>query len=156
MLNNTLFTSHLITNRYPTALDSFHISLWSQFSIGCFMDDAIGCFEEAVRISPADPYRWAFLSYGATAFLFKGAYDKAVEWASEAAAVPNAHYWPTAIRASALAHADRMDEAREAVAKLVELRPGITCDFVRERLFYLKDEAQIDAYVSGLAKAGLT
>ena len=132
-----------------------HCGLGDSMAYSGALDDAIECFEEAVRISPADPYRWAFLSYGATAFLFKGAYDKAVEWASEAASVPNAHYWPTAIRASALAHADRMDEAREAVAKLVELRPGITCEFVRERLFYLKDEAQIDAYVSGLAKAGL-
>ena len=87
--------------------------------------------------------------------MFRGDFDEAAKWAEEAATVPNAHYWPTAIRASALAHGGRMEEARAALDQLRDLRPGITCDFVRDRLFYLKDPGQVDAYVSGLAKAGL-
>ncbi|NHX28207.1 hypothetical protein HA397_30190, partial [Escherichia coli] len=75
---------------------------------------------------------------------------------SEAESVPNSHYWPTAIRASALAHLDRIDEAKRALAELRAARPGITCEFVRERLFYLRDQDQIETYVSGLRKAGLS
>ena len=119
------------------------------------LDEAISCFEEAVRISPADPYRWAFLSYGATAFLFRGDYQNAADWAQEAERVPNAHYWPTAIKASALAHAGDAKGASEAVEDLKLMRPGITNEFVRSRLFYLRDPDQIDTYVSGLQKAGL-
>ena len=48
-----------------------------------------------------------------------------------------------------------MKKAGDAVQHLKNLRPGIDCDFVRERLFYLRDADQIDLYVSGLAAAGL-
>ena len=75
-----------------------HCGLGDSMAYSGKLDDAIACFEEAVRISPSDPYRWAFLSYGATAFLFKGDYEKAVKWAAEAEAVPNSHYWPTVRR----------------------------------------------------------
>ncbi len=132
-----------------------HCGLGDSMAYSGQLDDAMACFNEAVRISPADPYRWAFLAYGATALLFQGSYEKAAEWASEAESVPNSHYWPTAIRASALAHLDRMEEAKRAVAQLQAARPGITSDFVRSRLFYLRDADQIETYVSGLQKAGL-
>ncbi|MEM1360727.1 MAG: BTAD domain-containing putative transcriptional regulator [Pseudomonadota bacterium] len=132
-----------------------HCGLGDSMAYSGQLDDAIQSFEEAVRISPSDPYRWAFLSYGATAFLFKGDYEDAVKWASEAEAVPNAHYWPTAIRASALAHMGEGARAKEAIAQLQKLRPGIDSNFVRKRLFYLKDDSQIDTYVSGLKMAGL-
>lgn len=119
------------------------------------VDRAMDCFNEAVRISPSDPYRWAFLSYGATALLFRGDFEEAVSWASRAESVPNAHFWATAIKASALGHLGRTEEAQRAVGELRGRHPGISCDYVRERLFYLRDSAQVDRYVSGLAKAGL-
>jgi len=133
-----------------------HCGLGDSMAYSGQLDRAINCFEEAVRISPSDPYRWAFLSYGATAFLFKGAFDEAAKWAAEAESVPNSHYWPTAIRASALAHLDRTQDAADAVASLKLQRPGITSDFVRRRLFYLRDPEQLELYVSGLQKAGLS
>ena len=132
-----------------------HCGLGDSMAYSGQLEDALECFEEAVRISPSDPYRWAFLSYGATALLFKGAYEEAAKWATEAESVPNSHYWPTAIRVSALAHMDRMAEATSALKHLKERRPGITADFVESRLFYLKDPQQIETYVSGLRKAGL-
>ena len=132
-----------------------HCGLGDAMAYSGRLDEAVGCFEEAVRISPRDPYRWAFLSYGATAFLFKGDFDEAINWASEAETVPNAHYWPTAILVSALANKGDMARAKDALARLLKLRPGITRDFVRQRLFYLRDPNQIDLYLEGLEKAGL-
>ncbi len=132
-----------------------HCGLGDSMAYAGSLDEAMNCFEEAVRVSPTDPYRWAFLSYGATALLFRGDYDKADDWAAKAEAMPNAHYWPTAIRVSSLAHAGRMPEAQTALARLKDMRPGITCDFVRSRLFYLRDPAQVETYVSGLELAGL-
>ncbi len=133
-----------------------HCGLGDSMAYAGELDAAMSCFEEAVRVSPNDPYRWAFLSYGATALLFRGDFDEADKWAAEAEAMPNAHYWPTAIRASALAHAGRNGEAETALARLKNMRPGITCDFVESRLFYLRDPEQVEAYVSGLKKAGLS
>lgn len=132
-----------------------HCGLGDSMAYAGDLDAAMSCFEEAVRVSPNDPYRWAFLSYGATALLFRGDYPEADAWAAEAESMPNAHYWPTAIRASALAHAGRMDEAQASLERLLEMRPGITCDFIESRLFYLRDHGQLDTYVSGLRKAGL-
>ena len=132
-----------------------HCGLGDSMAYAGDLDTAMTCFEEAVRVSPNDPYRWAFLSYGATALLFRGDFAEAEKWAAEAEAMPNAHYWPTAIRASALAHDGRMDEAKESLSRLVAMRPGISCEFIESRLFYLRDPGQVDTYVSGLRKAGL-
>lgn len=133
-----------------------HCGLGDSMAYAGDLDAAMTCFEKAVRVSPNDPYRWAFLSYGATALLFRGDYDEADKWATEAEAMPNAHYWPTAIRASALAHAGREREAEAALERLIDMRPGLTCNFVESRLFYLRCPGQVETYVSGLRKAGLS
>ena len=132
-----------------------HCGLGDSLAYSGDLDAAMDCFSEAVRISPSDPYRWAFLGYGATALLFRGDYEEAAAWAARAESVPNAHFWATAIKASALAHMGRNDEAARAVGELRQRHPGISCDYVRERLFYLRDPGQVDVYISGLAKAGL-
>jgi len=132
-----------------------HCGLGDSLAYSGDLDVAMECFEEAVRISPKDPYRWAFLGYGATALLFKKDFEGALDWATRSAAVPNSHYWATALRVSALGHLGRDDEAKTALAELEELKPGLSCDYVRERLFYLRDPEQINLYVGGLRKAGL-
>lgn len=132
-----------------------HCGLGDSLAYSGKLDDAMERFEEAVRLSPSDPYRWAFLSYGATALLFKGEYEESAKWALKAESVPNSHYWATAIRASALGHLGVEKQATAALQELLRRKPGIDCDFVRERLFYLQDPSQIDLYVDGLRKAGL-
>lgn len=132
-----------------------HCGLGDSLAYAGHPNAAMECFEEAVRLSPSDPYRWAFLSYGATALLFKREFERAADWATQAESVPNAHYWATAIRTSALGHLGEFERATSALAELKEKRPGITCDWVRSRLFYLRDPKQLDIYVEGLRKAGL-
>ncbi len=59
------------------------------------------------------------------------------------------------MKAAALGHLGDRERAARAVEELRSLRPGIASAFVRERLFYLSDPAQLDIYVEGLRKAGL-
>ncbi|MHA1524788.1 MAG: BTAD domain-containing putative transcriptional regulator [Alphaproteobacteria bacterium] len=118
-------------------------------------EEAIPKFEEAVRLSPHDPHRWAFSMYGALAHIFAGHYERAAEWALAAIRVPNSHYWANAALVSALGHLDRKDEAKHALRELTALKPGFDCAFARERFFFLEDQAQIDRYIDGLAKAGV-
>ena len=132
-----------------------HCGLGDSLAYSGDLDGAMASFEEAVRISPKDPYRWAFLNYGAKALLFKKDFEAALDWATRAEAVPNSHYWTTTLRASVLGHLGRSDEAAQALKELRARKPGITCDYVRERLFYLRDPAQLDLYIEGLRKAGL-
>ncbi len=52
-LYNTVFTSHKIINRSSESIDSFHVSLWVDPDLGCFLDDYIG----------SSPDQNAFFSY---------------------------------------------------------------------------------------------
>jgi len=118
-------------------------------------DEALARFEKAVDLSPNDPQRWAFLTYGALALIFKGDYEAAVRWTERAAAIPNCQYWTLAHRAVALASLDRRDEARAAVDLLLARRPGFSLRFAEQKLFYLKREDQRRFYLDALARAGV-
>lgn len=132
-----------------------HCALGDSLAYAGRLEEAIPRFQEAVRISPHDPYRWAFLTYGAMAYLFQHEHENAARWASEAARVPNAHYSANAALVAALGHLGRKQESAAALAELLEIRPDFCCQLARERLFYLKDQAQLEHYIDGLKKAGV-
>ena len=118
-------------------------------------DEAITQFSRAVELGAHDPQRWAFLSYGALALLFAGRYEEALEWADEAAALPNCQYWTAAHRVVALAHLEREDAWAGAVARLLDQCPHFTVAYARDKLFYLKRSEQLDQYLDGLTRAGV-
>jgi TolB-like protein/Tfp pilus assembly protein PilF len=117
-------------------------------------DEAIRQFEHAIALSSNDPQRWAFFTYGALAFIFKGDFERAVEWADRAAEIPNHQYWTYAHKAVALALMGKEAEARHALAAALAKEPRLSVRYARERLYYLKDTAQLDRYAEGLERAG--
>ncbi len=117
--------------------------------------DAVPCFEKAIHLSPNDPWRWAFYSYGAFALILVGQLEQAVEWARKAILVPSCQYWARAHLAVALAYLGRTTEAAATLAELKKVNPGFSLAFVRERLFYLESDEQLDRYLEGLRRAGL-
>ncbi len=118
--------------------------------------EAVPRFEEAIRLSPQDPRKWAFLVYGSLALLFLERYDEAAEWANRAVQVPNATFWADAQLVAALSHAGRIDEATVAADALSRRNPDFSAnDFARKILFYVKDPAWIAHYREGLRQAGL-
>jgi tetratricopeptide (TPR) repeat protein len=119
------------------------------------LTEAIPCFEKAAQLSPHDPQRWACYAYRALAHLLAGEFDSAVKWGTKATRVPNCHYWAFAHRVSALGYLQRTAELATAVADLLRRKPGFSCAFARERLFYIRDAAHIERYVEGLRRAGL-
>lgn len=118
-------------------------------------DEAIGCFDTAIALSPNDPQLWAFYSYGALASIFKQDFEKALRWAELASTIPNCQYWATAHQAVSLALLDQTDEACKRAKRLVTERPGFTRKFAREKMFYLKNPEQIELYLKGLELAGV-
>jgi TolB-like protein len=118
-------------------------------------DEAIEEFARSVSLGAHDPQRWAFLSYGALALLFAGRYDEALEWADQAAALPNCQYWTTAHRVVALTRLGRHDDAADAVRALLAHCPDFSLEFARTKLFYLKRREQLDLYLGALAEAGV-
>lgn len=117
--------------------------------------DAIPFFEKAIRLSPNDPWRWAFYAYGALALILVGRLEQAVEWAQKAILVPNCQYWARAHLAVALGYLGRTAEAAATLAELKKLRPVFSLAFVREQLFYLESSEQVERYLEGLRRAGL-
>lgn len=119
------------------------------------LDDAIAQFEQAIRLSPHDPYRWGFYSYRSLAHLFLHEYEAAADWAERATQVPNAQYWAYAHRVAALGYLDRPAQIRNAIEELLKRKPDFTRGFAREHLFYIKSKEQIETYLEGLRKAGI-
>jgi TolB-like protein len=118
-------------------------------------DEAIPHFEKAVAISPNHPQLWAFLSYGAMAFLFKHDFERALNWAERALDIPNCQYWAMAHAAVALAYLNRSNEAARMVERLLVERPAFSRAFARRKLFYVKRPEQLELYLEGLSKAGV-
>ncbi len=118
-------------------------------------DEAMQRFEKAVALSTNDPQRWAFLTYGALALIFKQDFETSLVWSEKAIEVPNCQYWTIAHQAVALAYLDRQDEARRSVEKLLAENPGFTTAFAEQKLFYLKRPEQLKLYLDGLLMAGV-
>ena len=107
-------------------------------------------------MSPHDPFRWAFYSYRSLTHLFRGEFEEAASWARKAVQIPNAHYWARAHLVAAFGHLGDSRQAASAIQDLLRFKPGFSVDFARERLFYLKRSEQLEAYLDGLRKAGMT
>lgn len=132
-----------------------HCGLGDSLAYEGRLDESIDCFEKAVELSPNDPQLWAFLTYGALAFLFKGDFTTALKWADRASTIPNCQYWTTAHKVVALVNLDRVEEAKRSVSHLLQQNPDFSLAFTREKLFYLKNPEQIELYMRGLQSAGV-
>ncbi len=117
-------------------------------------EKAIDHFEQAITLSSNDPQRWAFFTYGALACIFQGNFEKAVRWVEQASHIPNHQYWTYAHKAVALAGLDQLNDAAAALAQAQKMEPQLNLSFARERLYYLRDEGQLTAYLNGLKRAG--
>ena len=118
--------------------------------------EAMPCFERAIQLSPHDPQRWSCYAYRALAHLLAGEFESAVEWGTKATRVPNCHYWAFAHRVAALGYLQRPAESAAAIAELMRRKPGFSCSFARERLFYIRESQHIERYLEGLRRAGLS
>ncbi|MBL4719667.1 MAG: tetratricopeptide repeat protein, partial [Alphaproteobacteria bacterium] len=119
------------------------------------MSEAIGQFEKAIKLSPHDPFRWAFYSYRSLAHLFLKDFEAAEYWANTAIRVPNSHYWANAHLVVALSYQNRKNATHDALAHLLARKPNFTCERAKNRLFYIKSPDQLSLYIDGLRTAGL-
>lgn len=118
-------------------------------------EESLERFQKAIDLSPNDPQRWAFYTYGALVLIFMGDYEKAVEWTERASVIPNCQYWTTAHRAVALAYLGESEEAARAVDSLLREKPDFSQAFAKRKLFYLKRDDQRQCYLKGLKLAGV-
>jgi DNA-binding SARP family transcriptional activator/TolB-like protein len=79
---------------------------------------AITASDHSRQISPFDPLMFAMLASRAVALLRLKRFDEAADWASRAAARPNAHLHVQALSAYASGLAGRIPEARAGIARI--------------------------------------
>ena len=113
--------------------------------------------EEALRLSPRDSFVAAWMSIAGDAKLFLGKDEEAVTRLSRAIALNRNNPYTYFLLAAALAHLDRMDEARDAVQAGLALNPNFT---MRRYLAGAASDhptflAQRERAVVGLRKAGV-
>ena len=89
-------------------------------------DAALGHFEQAMRISPFDPAMCGFVAGAATAHMIAGRYEQALSLAQRAVEdVPTFSFSHRALVLS-LGFLGRIDEARRAAQRMLELTPKFT------------------------------
>ena len=117
-------------------------------------DRAIEEFSRAMRLSPADPEIGYVLGGLAFAFIAKGDFEKALEYARRSAhEMPR---WVGAWRAVATASikTDRLQEAQEAAQHILLLSPHFSVSEAR-RGYMIRDKSAHEMYFDALRKAGL-
>jgi TolB-like protein/Tfp pilus assembly protein PilF len=139
----------------PT-LATAHCGLADSLAYEGRYDEALVGFKKAIDLSPNDPQRWAFLTYGALALIFQRNFEEAVVWANKASEIPNCQYWTAAHKAVALAYLGRQEEARKSIDTLMAQNRKFSVTYARQKLFYLKSPEQRQMYLEGLAMAGLS
>jgi adenylate cyclase len=139
----------------PNLAAAWSASGWVRIYLG-EPADAIERFAQAIRLSPLDPLAYVACAGMGFAYLFAGRYDEAVSWARKAShEQPD---WAGSWRVAAIAYAlsDRIMEAREAMARLREIDPGLRLSNHLARLAPpFRRSEDLARFTEGLRKAGL-
>jgi TolB-like protein/class 3 adenylate cyclase/Flp pilus assembly protein TadD len=115
---------------------------------------AIEAVERARRLSPFDPYTFHCALVIAVAHVAARRFEQAIEWADRALHDQPRLVVAMRVKAVALAHLGRLDEAGAEVGRLLAIYPKLTIAGLRESLRYAAPEI-VELVVTGLRLAGL-
>ncbi|HEY2068846.1 MAG TPA: adenylate/guanylate cyclase domain-containing protein [Rhizomicrobium sp.] len=117
------------------------------------LSEALTLLRMAMRLSPHDPVMYYWLDGMAMADLMSGRFAEALHWARRATQENPA--WPGGFRVLAVAHAHlgNREAAAESLARMLELQPNFSLDYIR-RIWPFRDAALFDTNLEGLRLAG--
>jgi TolB-like protein len=136
----------------PNLAAAWNYSGWLRIMLG-EQQSAIGRFERALRLSPRDPTVFHMRTGIAYAYFLAGDYDTASSAARDAL---RDKAWLGGLRvlAASKALAGQLEEAREAVDRLLQLDPAVRISNLKDRISPLRPE-DFAKYADALRKAGL-
>ncbi len=145
----------------PNLAEAWHFSGWVRIYLG-EPEAAIEHLAHAMRLSPLDPLTFVTQMAIAFAHFFAGRYDDASSWAEKALATspPGLRERPVyhpalLIAAASNSLAGRLEEARNAIARLRQLNPTPHISNLKNQIPLRRPE-DLARYTEGLRKAGLT
>jgi tetratricopeptide (TPR) repeat protein len=102
----------------------YHIGL-AQIQLGRF-EDALATFKRADQFDAPEVSRWTWLLGAGWAYMLMDKDQEALPWLQRSIAITPASGRPLMLLAAAYHRLGRSDEARAALAKALEMRPGST------------------------------
>jgi adenylate cyclase len=110
--------------------------------------------ERAIRLSGSDPALYMYLSLLGVGYYMDKNYERSAEL--QRLATECGPHYPMAWRglASALGQLGRIDEAKAALARFLELVPSYTSEAAARAMMNFRDDALFQHYLEGLRKAG--
>ena len=117
-------------------------------------DAALSSVERAIRISPRDPYNAAYLHFAAISYFATEQYRESIEVDRRALRERPSFVIPLRFIAASHVMLDELDEARAAVAELLQLHPSCSIKYIDSLPHYARRSDQ-ERFISALRKAGL-
>jgi adenylate cyclase len=116
-------------------------------------EEAIRRSEQALRMSPRDPFNTYVCGGIAAAHYVAHRYEDAIKWIREAIRlrpeIPGLHR----MLCASLAQAGRVEEAKAAMKVLLQLQPDISITWIRQSVPYAPDP--MEHFIEGMRKAGV-
>ena len=118
-------------------------------------EEAVAALDKAIRLSPHDPYLWLWEQNKALALSLSGNDADALVWARRATRHLTSGFPAFLFLAMVLGHMEKHhDEARDALAKLLDLNPRFSVAWLQDYLHFA-EQTVIDHIVKGMRQAGL-
>jgi TolB-like protein/class 3 adenylate cyclase/Flp pilus assembly protein TadD len=117
-------------------------------------EEAVDSFDEAVRLSPRDPFCFLWLYLLGFATFLAGRYGEALEHVDRSVRLNPSIPGSYRLRAACLSELGRLEEARAALAEFLRLVPDATIASMRAQL-PLKNPDDFERYARALRRVGL-
>jgi len=117
-------------------------------------ESAILNFEIAMRLSPIDPGIGPWTGLMSQAHMHLKKYDEALAWVKKALELHRNSIWAWADKVCILGHMERIDEAQDALAELLRLKPGFSIEFFIKD-YPIRDDGYRDHFIKGFRLAGV-
>jgi TolB-like protein/two-component SAPR family response regulator len=115
--------------------------------------EAIRYFQQALRMSPHDPLKAFFYSGTCVAHYFADRYEEAITWGRKALSERPGFTAAHRILCASLAQAGKKEETAEAMARLREVQPNVSVEWIERYVPYTP--RAMPHFLAGMRKAGL-
>jgi adenylate cyclase len=116
-------------------------------------DEAIRNLNQAIRLSPRDPFNVFYSAGFAAAHYVAGRYAEAAEWARQALMMRPGHLGARRKLCASLAQAGRIEEAHREMAELRKLQPDLSIAWIKQAVPYT--DRPMRHFLDGMRKAGV-